>query len=144
MAFLEIAEDGGCRLEKAELSSKGGLLYRETAAIWTARSGNVRNGGGAGVWDLCVPHAGEPGKSEAGSGSSGDASLSGEGEEEPVIPADIGVRIPGMIRDMKRGRPVAEIARRAGVSYGVAEQVCRMYATHPGVDVDGILRRLGL
>ncbi len=60
------------------------------------------------------------------------------------IPADIQDRIPLVIKEMKRGRPVAEIAKRAGLSYELTEQICRLYVTHPGVDLDGILRRLGI
>ena len=63
---------------------------------------------------------------------------------EAPVPADIRRRIPGVMRDMDRGRSMEEIARRAGISRQLAEQICRMYVTHPGVAVDGILRRLGL
>ncbi len=66
--------------------------------------------------------------------------------EIPVngIPADIRQRIPGIVKDMDRGRSMEEIARRAGVSRELAEQICRLYVTHPGVDVEGILRKMGL
>ncbi len=144
MALLEISENGACRIERLEIAPGGGNLRRETAAIREAVSGNLAGGAASGSWKICELHDEAPRNPEQNAGSPGsDRPPDGE-EAEPAIPADIGVRIPGMIRDMKRGRPVAEIARRAGVSYEVAEQVCRMYATHPGVDVDGILRRLGL
>ena len=47
-----------------------------------------------------------------------------------------------VMRDMDAGRPVPDIAARTGADPALVEQICRMYATHPGVDVDGILDRL--
>lgn len=47
-----------------------------------------------------------------------------------------------MIRDVDAGRGIADIAARSHVDPEFAEQVCRMYLTHPGVDVDGIMDRL--
>lgn len=47
-----------------------------------------------------------------------------------------------IIREADAGRGIAEIAARNRVDPEFAEQVCRMYLTHPGVDVDGIMDRL--
>lgn len=47
-----------------------------------------------------------------------------------------------IMKEVDSGRSVAEIAARNHVNEEFAEQVCRMYMTHPGVDVDGILDRL--
>ncbi|MBD5460222.1 MAG: metallophosphoesterase family protein [Lachnospiraceae bacterium] len=47
-----------------------------------------------------------------------------------------------IIRDVDAGRGTAEIAARSHVDEEFAQQVCRMYLTHPGVDVDGIMDRL--
>lgn len=47
-----------------------------------------------------------------------------------------------VMRDMDAGKRVADIALRNQADRELVEQICRMYATHPGVDVDGILDRL--
>lgn len=69
----------------------------------------------------------------------------------PVPPAGEGKAISD--RDMYRlvklvmskvdaGKSVADIASKNRLDKELVEQICRMYATHPGVDVDGILDRL--
>lgn len=50
--------------------------------------------------------------------------------------------IEGVMRDVDRGRTVEQTARRNHIGQELAEQICRMYLTHPGVDVDGILDRI--
>lgn len=60
------------------------------------------------------------------------------------IPADIGERIRSIMKEVDRGKTVAEIAKKYGISKELAEQICRLYVTHPGVDADGILRKMGL
>lgn len=55
--------------------------------------------------------------------------------------------VKAIIKDVDAGRPVADIASRNYVNKNHAdrelvEQICRMYVTHPGVDVDGILDRM--
>ncbi|MBR2532118.1 MAG: metallophosphoesterase family protein [Lachnospiraceae bacterium] len=48
------------------------------------------------------------------------------------------------IREIEKGRSVGQVAARTGLSMELAEQVCRMYLTHPGVDAEGIMTKLGL
>ena len=43
-----------------------------------------------------------------------------------------------------KGKSYPEIAAQLKISEDLAGQICRMYFTHPGVDADGIMRRLGL
>ena len=43
-----------------------------------------------------------------------------------------------------KGKPYTKIASDLKISDELAEEICRMYFTHPGVDADGIMRRLGL
>lgn len=66
----------------------------------------------------------------------GRASLKGltEGNLEQVVTA--------ILRDMKAGRKVDAIAGRLGVDSEFVEQVCRIYVTHPGVDVQGIVSKM--
>ncbi len=137
MAVLAIGADGSCQTERVDLSRKGGIAARRVTArrsaasaggIWTEVSGST-----AVRQDSGIP------------GRAGD-SPSGAGPEEDgmKIPANVQELIPLVIKEMNRGRPIAEIARRTGLSYDLAEQICRIYVTHPGVDLEGILRRLGL
>ena len=52
---------------------------------------------------------------------------------------------PGrVVREIRRGRSVQQIAADTGMAEDLAEQICRMYLTHPGVDADGIMTKLGL
>ena len=66
----------------------------------------------------------------------GQAPLKGltEGNLEQVVTA--------ILRDMKAGRKVDAIAGRLGVDSEFVEQVCRIYVTHPGVDVQGIVSKM--
>lgn len=47
-----------------------------------------------------------------------------------------------IMKEVDAGRRIAEIAARNHIDERFAEQVCGMYLTHPGVDVDGILDRM--
>lgn len=60
------------------------------------------------------------------------------------IPENIRQIIEDTIRDINRGKSVKEIARKNRLSEGLAEQICRLYLTHPGVDADGIMTKMGL
>jgi len=50
--------------------------------------------------------------------------------------------VKAVMRDVDRGKSVEKIAQSNGIDPKLAEQICRMYLTHPGVDVDGILNRI--
>ena len=60
------------------------------------------------------------------------------------MPADIRQIIVSVMKDTDRKKSVGEIAKRNGISKELAEQICRLYVTHPGVDPDGIMRKMGL
>lgn len=49
-----------------------------------------------------------------------------------------------VVRDTQKGISVKKIADRHGISPELAEQICRLYLTHPGVDTDGIMRKMGM
>lgn len=49
-----------------------------------------------------------------------------------------------IIREMQAGKSIDEIAGKVRGDKALVEQICRIYATHPGVDVDGILNRMEL
>ena len=49
-----------------------------------------------------------------------------------------------VMREIRKGRSAAQIASGFGMDPELAEQICRMYLTHPGVDAEGIMTKLGL
>lgn len=63
---------------------------------------------------------------------------------EKVSPKDMKKLVQTVMKETDRGTPVKEIARRCGITEELAEQICRLYLTHPGVDVQGILNRMEL
>ena len=52
--------------------------------------------------------------------------------------------IERVIREIRRGRSVRQTAEATGLSEALAEQICRLYLTHPGVDAEGIMKKMGL
>ena len=64
-------------------------------------------------------------------------------DEEMKIPKqDIYRLVRQIMKEVDAGRRIAEIAARNHIDERFAEEVSRMYLTHPGVDVDGILDRM--
>lgn len=57
-------------------------------------------------------------------------------------PADQASLIKAVMQEFDKGRTVEDIAQKCGVSRELTEQICRMYSTHPGIGVDGILDRI--
>lgn len=49
-----------------------------------------------------------------------------------------------VMKEMDAGITISAIAKKNGIEEELAEQVCRIYSTHPGVDVDGILNRMDI
>ena len=81
--------------------------------------------------DLSVP----AGRTSAGTQTSA--------REEELLKKDPAGLVRKVVAEVQRGRSIAQIAARLGISEELAESISRMYLTHPGVDVDGILRRIG-
>lgn len=52
--------------------------------------------------------------------------------------------VKSVMRDTDKGMPVREIAAKNEISGELADQICRLYLTHPGVSADGILGKMGL
>ena len=65
-------------------------------------------------------------------------------ETTPKAGSDIRRQIEFVVRETQRGKSLKEIARRAGIDEALAEQIARLYVTHPGVTVDGIMTKMGL
>lgn len=70
-------------------------------------------------------------------------SMASKPEETLEIPErDLYALVREIMKEVDAGKRIAEIAARNQIEEAFAEQVCRMYLTHPGVDVDGILDRM--
>lgn len=52
--------------------------------------------------------------------------------------------VKSVMRDTDKRIPVPEIAVKNKISEDLAEQICRLYLTHPGVSADGIMGKMGL
>lgn len=70
--------------------------------------------------------------------------ISGETEAFRFPEKDMDRLIRRIVKEMKAGRNVENIAFRLHADRALVEQVCRICLTHPGVDVDGILNRMEL
>lgn len=61
------------------------------------------------------------------------------------IPAEaVKKYLPAIIREIEKGASVEQIAVRFHLSRELSEQICRLYLTHPGVDADGIMAKMGI
>ena len=60
------------------------------------------------------------------------------------IPANVREIIQKMMAEINQGKSIPEMAKKHGIHQELAEQICRLYLTHPGVDADGIMVKLGL
>ncbi|MBQ6174343.1 MAG: metallophosphoesterase family protein [Clostridia bacterium] len=65
-------------------------------------------------------------------------------ESAPKPGTDIRGQIELVMRETRKGKSPAEIARHAGMDEALAEQIARLYVTHPGVTADGIMTKMGL
>ncbi len=66
-------------------------------------------------------------------------------EKSPKIDrGNIYEQIGVVVRDTEKGLPVDSIAKKHGLDPTLVEQIVRLYVTHPGVTVDGIMTKMGL
>ena len=64
--------------------------------------------------------------------------------ETEKIPQNIKQIINQVIKETNKGKSVEEIADKYGINKELTEQICRLYLTHPGVDADGIMGKMGM
>ena len=57
---------------------------------------------------------------------------------------DLKAQIATVIKEIRKGRSPEKIAVRHGWNVDLVEQIARLYVTHPGVTVDGILEKMGV
>ena len=60
------------------------------------------------------------------------------------IGSDLKSQIETVMRETAKGRPAVEIAARRGWDVSLVEQISRLYVTHPGVDADAIMAKMGV
>lgn len=65
-------------------------------------------------------------------------------EPAPKSGGDIKRQIEIVMQETAKGRGPKEIAVRYGMDAVLAEQIARLYVTHPGVTADGIMTKMGL
>lgn len=65
-------------------------------------------------------------------------------EAREVSPGEMKTLVTHVVKDIKRNKSAAQIAKKHKISQELSEQICRLYLTHPGVTVDGILQKMGL
>ena len=68
----------------------------------------------------------------------------GNKEETEKLPKDIDKIISKAMKLKDKGMSFEDIAIKLKISEELSENICRMYLTHPGIDVAGILHRLQL
>ena len=68
----------------------------------------------------------------------------GEKKRPSAGEPDLRKQIETVIRETGRGRTPREIAQKTGMDAALAEQIARLYVTHPGVTVEGIMAKMGL
>ena len=57
---------------------------------------------------------------------------------------DLKQQIEIVMRETQKGKNLSEIASRHGIDPELAEQIARLYVTHPGVTAEGIMTKMGL
>lgn len=72
-----------------------------------------------------------------------EAVREGRSQARKKIPMDKRDLVKAIMRDTNRGREIEWIASRYGISEELAAQICRLYVTHPGIDAEGIINKMG-
>lgn len=61
-----------------------------------------------------------------------------------VLPGEMKTLVTKVVKDIKRNKSAEYIAKKHKISFELSQQICRLYLTHPGVTVDGILGKMGV
>ena len=61
-----------------------------------------------------------------------------------IDPDNIRAQVEIVGKELSRGRGPKEISEKYGMDPALAEQIVRLYVTHPGVTVDGVMTKMGL
>ncbi len=49
-----------------------------------------------------------------------------------------------VIKEIEHKKIIEEIAKRNKISPKLVEQICHLYLTHPGISIDGIIKKMEL
>ncbi len=95
------------------------------------------------IQKIDIPHPDEKtnaGKTEKkGSGKSdGKTSSESSPAEDPEVTKELTAAV---IREIHAGKSVEKIAQNHGMSMDLAEELCRLYLTHPGINADGVYEK---
>ncbi len=69
---------------------------------------------------------------------------SGKETASKLNSTDIRTQIETVVRETQKGLTVAGIAEKHNIEPALVEQIARLYVTHHGVTVDGIMTKMGL
>lgn len=161
MAVLEIADNGEVFAERYDIP------HRTEAGNDTKRMSDAKNGvagnalketgdSGNGMQRNAAKETGDSGNGMQGNaaketGDSGNDMQRNAAKENVMFRkaaagevSDLRRVIEIIMRDTQRGRSVQEMSHKLQISEELAEQICRLYLTHPGVDADGIMTKMGL
>lgn len=58
--------------------------------------------------------------------------------------ASIKKHLSSIIKAINKGKSIEQIAKKFHISYELSEKIVRLYVTHPGVDEEGILKKMGI
>ena len=61
-----------------------------------------------------------------------------------VDPNNIAAQIEIVVKEFNRGHGTKRTAEKYGIDPALAEQIIRLYVTHPGVTTEGIMTKMGL
>lgn len=74
----------------------------------------------------------------------GKSGNTGDSVGSELAQRDVKRIVKAVMRDTDKNLTVKEIAEKNDISEALAEQICRLYLTHPGVSADGIMGKMGL
>ncbi|MDE7247132.1 MAG: YfcE family phosphodiesterase [Lachnospiraceae bacterium] len=67
------------------------------------------------------------------------------GKEKEAQESTLTIKTLGQIlRDVDKGKDVSQIAEKYGITRETAEQICRLYLTHPGIDAAGVKEKMAM
>lgn len=66
------------------------------------------------------------------------------GREREIAPGEMKTLVARVVKDIRRNKSAEQIAKKHKITLELSEQICRLYLTHPGVTVDGILGKMGM
>ena len=70
--------------------------------------------------------------------------LSSTGDSVQISEKDLDKIVATIIKEMDAGKGLSDIAKKNRVDIELVDSICRMYSTHPGVTVSGIIDKLEL